>query len=57
MKRIAWVLVSLALCIMAGARASDPRAMSTGAWKSGAYSEFFIIEFIFGVNKTELTTA
>jgi len=42
---------------MAGARASDPRAMSTGAWKSGVYSEFFIIEFIFGVNKTELTTA
>jgi len=57
MNRIAWMLVSLALCIMAGARASDPRAMSTGAWKSGVYSEFFIIEFIFGVNKTELTTA
>jgi hypothetical protein len=42
---------------MAGARAGDPRAMSTEAWKSGAYSEFFIIEFIFGVNKTELTRA
>jgi hypothetical protein len=57
MKRIACVLVSIALCIMAGPRASDPRAMLTGAWKSGLYSEFFIIEFIFGVNKTELTAA